>query len=209
MLLFQFMIVIPTRGLVAKVEIASSPSCFLAKARTGTPRNDTNLISSSLRGPTLFCFAKAKQRGAVAISTPPSVVWQQTRKQESSLVFPAKGGPPTYRTTYSTIGIIPFIKINGALHHQYVCLGMVNMSFPRRRESRFPSGHYANGKSCRAQKFIMIGITRILTNSHPALQQKKEAGQKPASLPTKKFIGFGVCLFATTQQQSAKSKQYH
>jgi hypothetical protein len=38
---------------------------------------------------------------------------------------------------------------------------MVNMSFPRRRESRFPSGHYANGKLCRAQKFIMIGIIAL------------------------------------------------
>jgi hypothetical protein len=57
--------------------------------------------------------------------------------------------------------VIPFIKVNGALHHQYVCLGMVNMSFPRRRESRFPSGHYANGKLCRAQKFIMIGIKTV------------------------------------------------
>jgi hypothetical protein len=36
------------------------------------------------------------------------------------------------------------------------------MSFPRRRESRFPSGHYANGKLCRAQKFIMIGIIGLL-----------------------------------------------
>jgi hypothetical protein len=95
----------------------------------------------------------------------------------------------TVAQVLNTIGIIPFIKINGALHHQYVCLGMVNMSFPRilscllcdlsgvalaksealpfrakwgaqprERESRFPSGHYANGKLCRAQKFIMIGM---------------------------------------------------
>lgn len=27
--------------------------------------------------------------------------------------------------------LIPFIKINVALYHQYVCLGTVNMSFPR------------------------------------------------------------------------------
>jgi len=56
--------------------------------------------------------------------------------------------------------LIRIIKIKCASHHQYVCLGMVNMSFPRRRESRFPSGHYSDGKLCRAQKFIMIGIIR-------------------------------------------------
>ena len=138
MLLVQFMIVIPARGLVAKVEIASSSPCFLAKARTGTSRNDIK--------PNFFVIVRPAKR-AVAIPMLHSIVWQQTPKQESSLVFPAKGGPPTYRTTYFT-----------------------------------------------------IDMTKILTNSHPTLQQKKEAGQKPASLPTKKFIGFGVCLSTTTQQ---------
>ena len=81
--------------------------------------------------------------------------------------------------------IIRIIKIKCALHHQYVCLGTVNMSFPRRRESRFPSGHYADGKLCRAQKLIMIGIN-----------PPKELADKPRYLTgVAKINGFWGFLF--------------